>query len=113
MNKQRRKDVDGIIDILSKLKDSIDLTQLTKLNEDFSAQATLVKAILNEEQDSFDNLSEGLQSSKEDKHQQTMDYLEAAHESLAVLPWDGESELDDVEIAFDDAINNLEEAKAV
>jgi hypothetical protein len=122
MNKDRRKSIDALIKDAEKRK-----TEYTKVLEAFDAFEVLftqfkdgisdfkdeIEAVRDEEQEYIDNMPESLQQSdRAQTAEAAVQALDAAMEALdAIVDFDLPSELpgDD---AFDDAISNLDEAKA-
>ena len=118
MNKDVRKRIDGImvdiekaVDARSKLDQMIEALNeaIVEYKETFADIKTAIEEIRDEEQEKFENLTEGLQQSERG---QNIEYAVQALEN-AMEACDGIEEWEEIELSFDsdDIITALDEAK--
>lgn len=75
MNNERRKQIKAVIKNLAQVAD---LEDKTKINDILEDATNAIEGIKGDEQDAFDNLTEGLQSARQESHDEVISCLEEA-----------------------------------
>ena len=79
MNKERRKSLEGVIQEISQAKSKLEALGFGEITDLLDSAKSVVNEIGSDEQDAFDNLSEGLQ--KSERGQRMEEVVEALSES--------------------------------
>lgn len=104
MNNDRRKTLKGVIESLNKIDEDMTPSDVNNILEDATNKIEEVKS---EEEDAFGNLSDGLQSSRQDSHDEIIGYLDDAIQAIESLDAD-DDDRDDVMTGRDNCVEALE-----
>lgn len=113
MNKERRKTLDGAVKAMKDVKGILDAIRFDELVAKLTNANGDIETVKDEEQDGYDNLSEGLQAAENgQKMEEAVNFLEEAHntidEALEKL-----GELSEIASKIEDAIDQTESASSV
>ncbi len=110
MNKERRKALDGAIEELKKAKDLVEALDFSEIKDLLLSAKSAVEETQEEEQDAFDNLSEGVQGGERGQRmEEIIDSLDGVATIIDELI--GSIEDTDFISSFEEIIGSIESSK--
>ena len=111
MNNERRKLLDGAIEEINKAKDLLDQVDLSGITDLLASAETVINKAKDEEQESFDELSEGSQQGERGQRmEEIISSLEEAADKINSLIEDISVDLPS-DTEFDEAIDYIQQSK--
>jgi ABC-type transporter Mla subunit MlaD len=108
MNKERRKTLEGALQELRKVKDALEQVKWGEINDLLASAKTAIEETKDEEQEAFDNLSEGLQQAERGQRMEEVDgILDGAMSNLDDILQKVDDN-DSFVVAIDDVIAEVE-----